>query len=1366
MSFEKSAKKPIDLRAPDQRDAWTDQAKSFETAEYKADWGLAGMNASYAYALGMTGKGVKLGEVDSGIFIGHSEFQGGRIHPVEVKGTYGSDGYRYEKWTYDPATNKWSFIEPIQSSTFKAGQAFDVPGAYDPKYNDEHGTHVGGTIAANRDGKGMHGVAFDGDLYVASTGGTDDMADGPNNDYTYFLKAYGAVAEAGARVINTSWGQDGSGADYKSVQGLMSTYAMYWGKKSWLDAVAETVKTYGEIQTFAGGNDYDTRVPVLSAALPYMRPDLEANWIAVGAEAPPDNHEDSSPETVGWRPWPNEPGIAKYWSVLAPGESILSSVPVVTDGGNVTSGYDTWGGTSMSSPHATGALGLVMQRYAYLDNHGARDVLLTTAKHHDAVEGTPDDTTGLAKDDAPNDRWGWGAIDLKAAMDGPGQFLGAFNVNMTKDQSDTWHNSITEDALIQRKREDTAEQAAWQQTLKQKGWDTAPPTAASSIDDQVAYAVGTARATAAAQRVYQGSLVKNGEGTLTLDGAGSTYSGGTFLNGGTIELGAQDAAGTGTIHFGKGAQTLQIDLAALDTDDDNRLSNVIDGFSTDGDVIDVSGIGSKATLGFNYGTDTLTLSDPGAAGARRATLTLSGDYAGKFFTAASDGAGGIKVGLVNAVATAQTRAPGHAAEWDKLAATYASAEYSADWGLAGMNASYAYALGFTGKGVKLGEVDSGIDIDHPEFQGGRIHPLDIKGTYYADGYRYENGGWSFQDGDWHWVSEGPKESSAYTAGESFDTPGIYDGHYNDAHGTHVGGTIAASRDGKGMHGVAYEADLYVANTAGTDSSLYGPQGDYNYYKAAYGKVAASGARAINTSWGTPPISDKYSKLADLTAAYKEFFGKKTHLDAMGEVSKATGVLQVIAAGNDSATNPDIRNSLPYFRPDLEKYWISVGASGSSGKADPSNVGIVDFSDLGGVGKYWMIFAPGGDIDSTVPQAKADDVWDHAEWGVDPDKQTGYTSVSGTSMAAPHATGALGVIMQRYSYLDNQGARTVLLTTAQHRDAVDGKADDTKGLAKDDAPNAVWGWGAIDLKAAMNGPGQFLGAFNVNMTKAQSDVWNNSITEDALIQRKREDAVEQAAWKATLKQKGWDKRPPNASSSIDDQLAYAVGTSRATAAAQRVYQGSLVKNGEGTLTLNGAGSTYSGGTFLNGGTLELGAQGAAGTGAIHFGKGAQTLQIDQAALGADAGHSLCNLIDGFAADGDVIDLAGIGSNAFAFFDDFSDTLEVIDPTKHGACVATLKLSGDYTGDFFQTASDGKGGLKISLFDPAADLIADWAKHKPHHYAFNQADIGLGSLISGKNARADAFHSGLEHTAWASRNSDSHKWFAASPLHHAA
>ena len=79
-------------------------------------------------------------------------------------------------------------------------------------------------------------------------------------------------------------------------------------------------------------------------------------------------------------------------------------------------------------------------------------------------------------------------------------------------------------------------------------------------------------------------------------------------------------------------------------------------------------------------------------------------------------------------------------------------------------------------------------------------------------------------------------------------------------------------------------------------------------------------------------------------------------------------------------------------------------------------------------------------------------------------------------------------------------------------------------------------------------------------------------------------------------------------------------------------GDVEKTGAGTLRLTGA-NTYSGGTVLRGGTLELGNAQAAGTGFITFATGATaTLQIDGNVMPV-------NTISGFAP-GDTIILAGL------------------------------------------------------------------------------------------------------------------------------
>ncbi|MFJ4590232.1 autotransporter domain-containing protein [Pseudomonas moraviensis] len=444
-------------------------------------------------------------------------------------------------------------------------------------------------------------------------------------------------------------------------------------------------------------------------------------------------------------------------------------------------------------------------------------------------------------------------------------------------------------------------------------------------------------------------------------------------------------------------------------------------------------------------------------------------------------------------------------------ASWRSAEFLRDWGLERMQADQAYAAGITGKGVKIGALDSGFDAAHPEFSADRYHPVTASGSYVDRSV--------------------------------FNVDGTLNPN-NDSHGTHVVGTMGASRDGSGMHGVAYNAQIYVGNTNKNDSFLFGPGPDPRYFKAVYDSLADAGVRAINNSWGSQPPDVSYRTLADLHAAYAQHWNKGTWLDAAADVSRR-GVINVFSAGNSGYPNASVRSALPYFQPDLEGHWLAVSGLDQSNQQKYNQCGIA---------KYWCITTPGAKIDSTIPGG-------------------GYGIKSGTSMAAPHATGALALVMERYPYMNNQQALEVLLTTATQLDG-----------SVTDAPNERVGWGVANLNRAMRGPGQLLGAFDANLEAGQRDVWSNDISDKALIQRQSEDLAEHSAWQQTLQDKGWENGVA-AGASQQDQTDYAVGMLRDAAAANRVYQGSLIKSGAGQLLLSGA-NTYRGPTTVNGGLLTV------------------------------------------------------------------------------------------------------------------------------------------------------------------------------------
>jgi subtilase-type serine protease len=94
--------------------------------------------------------------------------------------------------------------------TWKAGDPFNVTGARIPGVDDDHGSHVSGTIAAGKNGVGMMGVSFNSQYFIANSNGMDSSVYGRNMDYNYFRAAYGNLAAAGVRVINSSWGNSDS----------------------------------------------------------------------------------------------------------------------------------------------------------------------------------------------------------------------------------------------------------------------------------------------------------------------------------------------------------------------------------------------------------------------------------------------------------------------------------------------------------------------------------------------------------------------------------------------------------------------------------------------------------------------------------------------------------------------------------------------------------------------------------------------------------------------------------------------------------------------------------------------------------------------------------------------------------------------------------------------------------------------------------------------------------------------------------------------------------------------------------------------------------------------------------------------------
>jgi autotransporter-associated beta strand protein len=142
--------------------------------------------------------------------------------------------------------------------------------------------------------------------------------------------------------------------------------------------------------------------------------------------------------------------------------------------------------------------------------------------------------------------------------------------------------------------------------------------------------------------------------------------------------------------------------------------------------------------------------------------------------------------------------------------------------------------------------------------------------------------------------------------------------------------------------------------------------------------------------------------------------------------------------------------------------------------------------------------------------------------------------------------------------------------------------------------------------------------------------------------------------------------------------------------------SLVKTGHGTLKLSHAGNSYSGGTTIEQGTLDITAFAAAGTGEITF-KGAAELEIKSAALFEDV---FINPIMSFGKH-DAIDLTELKFHrgASARYDSATHVLTV-----HSGEVTDALVLFSPKGTHFAVARDGHGGTEVTLRHAHAAAVA--------------------------------------------------------------
>ena len=334
------------------------------------------------------------------------------------------------------------------------------------------------------------------------------------------------------------------------------------------------------------------------------------------------------------------------------------------------------------------------------------------------------------------------------------------------------------------------------------------------------------------------------------------------------------------------------------------------------------------------------------------------------------------------------------------------------WNVTKVNADDVWALGYTGQGIIVAVIDTGVRYTH----------TDIANNMWDGGTDYPHHGWDFVNDD----------------NDPMDDQG---------HGSHCAGTVSSYGTNGKQCGIAKDAKIMALKVLGADGS-----GALNLSWEAIQFAVSNDADVLSMSLGVDGVGG--------------YWVERTVMENV----LSCGVVAAVAAGNvgDQLTKYPVPNNVgspgncpsPWHNPDQtllggRAATVTVGATTSSDTHSSfSSYGPVTWASGDYIGDYsdypWTsgsstevglfkpdIAAPGSNIVS-----------------LNYSSNTGYSTKSGTSMATPCVAGVMALMLQVNPMLTPVEIDSIIETTAVHCGGQTSK-------------NNTFGAGRIDALAAVN-----------------------------------------------------------------------------------------------------------------------------------------------------------------------------------------------------------------------------------------------------------------------------------------------------------